>query len=273
MGLLKEIVVGGIITLAAAEAAAAAPEISQWIIRRAVRRVDPQRRDRYAEEWIAHAAEHPGPISQIAHACGCWLASFRMMGVERYLAMTYSVVVVLCELVGHLSLFRAKVCFVRARNFRIRGQLDATARFHSAARRFARTGFYTLDMAQASRIFARAETFSYSSDLPNPSCTTLVRITAVISLLSKLDRRFRRILRETYPLALGPDLTQAMRAAARLQRVSKAKLLLRKSHSTSRKDDARLANALVSDITESASLLTYLERELESARERMIKSK
>lgn len=59
--------------LATAEILAYAPRISRWLVNRAVRKLPEADRDRYREEWLAHADELPGHLTKLLHALDCEL--------------------------------------------------------------------------------------------------------------------------------------------------------------------------------------------------------
>jgi hypothetical protein len=65
-------VAGGVaIDLISSEITGLAPRLGAMLIGLAVRRLPKQQRARYREEWLAHQAECPGPISKILHGLGC----------------------------------------------------------------------------------------------------------------------------------------------------------------------------------------------------------
>src|SRR5689334_826306 len=63
----------------ATELEASAPRIAAWLINRAASRLPSDLRDRYLEEWLAHAAELSGALSKIIHGLGC-LRTARAVG-------------------------------------------------------------------------------------------------------------------------------------------------------------------------------------------------
>jgi hypothetical protein len=46
--------------------------LASWLITRSVQRLPPELRDRYREEWLAHAEEIPGKITKLVHALGVY---------------------------------------------------------------------------------------------------------------------------------------------------------------------------------------------------------
>lgn len=66
-------VVGTVLgTIAVRELIDNAPRVSRWLIERAVHRLPERIRDRYREEWKAHADELPSLLSKVFHGIGCW---------------------------------------------------------------------------------------------------------------------------------------------------------------------------------------------------------
>lgn len=63
------------INLIASELFAWGPRLSEWLMRRAVRRVAPQMRDRMQEEWAGHLQTIPPGLWRIVAAIGFCLAT------------------------------------------------------------------------------------------------------------------------------------------------------------------------------------------------------
>jgi hypothetical protein len=73
MASLTEVALGVAASLIAAEIVARAPDITRWLIGHAVRKLHPKDRERFSEEWLAHAEELLGSIGKIRHGLACYL--------------------------------------------------------------------------------------------------------------------------------------------------------------------------------------------------------
>jgi hypothetical protein len=51
------------------------PVCSRNIIARAAERLPESQRNRYREEWLAHADELPGPLGKLIHSLGCYFSA------------------------------------------------------------------------------------------------------------------------------------------------------------------------------------------------------
>lgn len=51
------------------------PSLARWIISRAARRLPLAIRERYSEEWLAHAEQCEGHLEQVCHALQCWIGA------------------------------------------------------------------------------------------------------------------------------------------------------------------------------------------------------
>jgi hypothetical protein len=72
MDIVISIVLGVVASLIAAELYAHAPKLASWLIDRAARKLPNELRERYREEWQAHANDLTGHIAKLLHAIGCW---------------------------------------------------------------------------------------------------------------------------------------------------------------------------------------------------------
>jgi Bacterial sugar transferase len=51
------------------------PALVKWLLKRAVKQLPSDQRNRYEEEWLSHCAELPGQIGKILHALSCFSAA------------------------------------------------------------------------------------------------------------------------------------------------------------------------------------------------------
>jgi hypothetical protein len=77
MASLTELLLGVAVSLAAAEIVAYAPYITRWLINRAVLKLPEKDKERFSEEWLAHAECLPGSISKLRHGAGCYFKAAR----------------------------------------------------------------------------------------------------------------------------------------------------------------------------------------------------
>lgn len=75
-------IVGLIVAIAWAEAAAWLPRLTRRIIRMSARRLEPELRLRMEEEWLRYVLDMPGTLGPFLAGCQCLLASFKISPVR-----------------------------------------------------------------------------------------------------------------------------------------------------------------------------------------------
>lgn len=99
-----------------------APRISRWFIGRAASRLPEKIRDRYREEWKAHADELPSLLGKLFHGMGCWLFARKVAREARKPAeVDASQVAILTYIVHFLFyslLFKSVAALVRRGEFK-----------------------------------------------------------------------------------------------------------------------------------------------------------
>ena len=76
MGYLRDLVVGAVASLLAAEVYVYADPVARWIVGKAAKRLPADDRDRRHEEWLADLNDMPGAVGKLLWALGChWAAA------------------------------------------------------------------------------------------------------------------------------------------------------------------------------------------------------
>jgi hypothetical protein len=76
MGYLRDLVVGAVASLLAAEVYVYADPVARWIVGKAAKRLPADDRDRRHEEWLADLYDMPGAVGKLLWALGChWAAT------------------------------------------------------------------------------------------------------------------------------------------------------------------------------------------------------
>jgi hypothetical protein len=76
MGYLRDLVVGAVASLLAAEVYVYADPVARWIVGKAAKRLLADDRDRRHEEWLADLNDMPGAVGKLLWALGChWAAT------------------------------------------------------------------------------------------------------------------------------------------------------------------------------------------------------
>jgi hypothetical protein len=78
--LASAVTLGG--NMLASEIYDSCPGLARWLIHHAAQRLPGCMRQRYEEEWLAHAAECGGKMRQVAHAVQCYLGAGALSKVE-----------------------------------------------------------------------------------------------------------------------------------------------------------------------------------------------
>jgi hypothetical protein len=78
------IVLGVAASLVAAEINAYSPHITRGLIRLAARKLLECDRERFTEEWLAHADELPGSFAKVRHGIGCYLKAANSIRKYRF---------------------------------------------------------------------------------------------------------------------------------------------------------------------------------------------